>query len=102
SQRRWVAASAGTTKASLPLHRHAEELFLELVQAVAQLGRALELEVPRRFEHLALDALQLALEVLLRHGLVLGVRLRGLELLALLVDVVHAVDDVLDALLHAL
>src|SRR6185312_12996845 len=79
--------------------RDAEELLLELVEPVAQLRRLLELEVACRLDHLLLEELQLLLEVLLGHRLVLRLRLRGLELAAALIDVVDAVDDVLDALL---
>src|SRR6266404_4656717 len=56
---------------------HAEEFFLELVEPVAQLGRSFELQISGRIEHLLFDALELFFEILLRHGFILGVGLRG-------------------------
>src|SRR6202158_338234 len=98
--RPWQGPSASSVRNSV-CKGYAEELFLELVEPIAQVSRSFELQIPRCIEHLFFDALELFFQILLRHGLVLGARLRRLELFALLVDVVDTVDDVLDALGHA-
>src|SRR5438552_12879701 len=51
--------------------RHAKQLLLELIEPIAQVRGLLELEVASRVEHFALDALELALQALFRHRLVL-------------------------------
>ena len=71
------------------------------MQPVAQFGGLFEFQVARGLDHQFFKRLQLALHVLLRHRLVLGLRLRGALFLLGLVRIVDALDQVLDALLHA-
>src|SRR5204863_7966270 len=76
---------------------HAEHPLLQLPQPVACRSRVLELEVPGVLQHLLLERLDLARDLLFAHRLVTRLLLRD----ARLVRVVDAVDQVLDALRHA-
>src|SRR3954471_14668778 len=75
-----------------------EHPLLEAAELVAHPRGLLELEVARVLQHLLLQHLDLARELLLRHRLVAHRFLGGLRVLRL----VDAVDQVLDALDHAL
>src|SRR3954470_16783836 len=76
---------------------HAEDALLQLAEPVARRSRVLELEVPGVLQHLLLERLDLACDLLFAHRLVTRLVLGD----ARLVRVVHAVDQVLDALGHA-
>ena len=65
---------------------------------VARLGRFFEFQVSGVIEHLLLQALDLARELLFAHRLVARLVLRRLQVELRLVAVVETFDDVLDAL----
>src|ERR1700682_2693089 len=76
---------------------NAERALLELGELVPRARGLLELEIARELEHLLLECLDLARELLLAHGLVTRLLLRNPGIRS----IVHAVDQVLDALDHA-
>src|SRR3954470_14020403 len=101
----WMASSAHAepitrrqASALLRSELNAEHPFLELPELVAHPRGFLELEVARVLQHLLLEHLDLARELLLRHRLVAHGVLGRFRVLGF----VHAVDQVLDALHHAL
>src|SRR5438477_8708820 len=75
-----------------------KHLLLQLGELVACARRLLELEVPGMRQHLLLERLDLARQLLLAHGPEACLVARILRSLG----VVHAVDQILDALPHAL
>src|ERR1700694_1342047 len=81
---------------------YSENTPFELGELVARLGRLLELEGPGVLAHLLLQRAHFARDLLLAHCLVAGLGLRRGKSGLRLVRVVHAVDQVLDALDHAL
>ncbi len=93
-------AFAWRTASSLDGQRHAEGIASARAETrpVAQLGRLLELKVLRGIEHRLLELLQLLLHSLIAHSVVIALRLGRLHMLFAFVGVVHAVDEILDAL----
>src|SRR3954470_1435395 len=79
-----------------------KHLLLELAELIARPGRFLELEVLGVRQHLLLERLHLAGELLLAHRLVARLLLRGGAQSLGVLRLVHAVDQILDALHHAL
>src|SRR3954462_9104950 len=81
--------------------RDTEHTLFQLGELVTHARGLLELQVARVLQHLLLERLDLARDLLLAHRLVARLGLRGGVAVAGVVRAVDAVDQVLDALDHA-